>query len=179
MRLEHEGQRDKRRAGGEDAEQSSLHGSTSNVFNGVARALFAHTYPSASARRNLREKPARSLMPQRLRYSCRWPTCPNRVRRSGFCSEHGGSRRVTTGHYGGSWPGIRAQQLQREPNCRACGRPATEVDHIRPLTPVHPGDLPGTHDPSNLASTCTDCHRRKSAAETRERRVASERRARA
>jgi hypothetical protein len=96
-------------------------------------------------------------MPERLRYSCRWPTCPNRVRRSGFCPEHGGSRRVTTGNYAGSWPGIRAQQLQREPTCRACGRPATAVDHIRRLTPVHPGDQPGTHDPSNLASTCTDC----------------------
>jgi 5-methylcytosine-specific restriction protein A len=108
-------------------------------------------------------------MPERLGYSCRWPTCPNRVRRSGFCPEHGGSRRVTTGNYAGSWPGIRAQHLQREPTCRACGQPATAVDHIRPLTPVHPGDQPGTHDPSNLSTIRTDCHRRKSAAETRER----------
>ncbi|MDP9225836.1 MAG: HNH endonuclease [Actinomycetota bacterium] len=37
------------------------------------------------------------------------------------------------------------------------------------MTPVHAGNPPGTHDPSNLSSTCTACHQRKSAAEMRER----------
>jgi hypothetical protein len=95
-------------------------------------------------------------VPNRLLYSCRNPSCPNKVKRSGYCPEHGGSKRAHPSHYQGAWPGIRAQQLQREPRCRVCGQPATEVDHMRPLTPVPGSGLaPGTHDPSNLQSLCT------------------------
>jgi 5-methylcytosine-specific restriction protein A len=134
---------------------------TSNVLNGVPRAFFAHTYPSASARRNLSEKPARSRMPERLRYSCRHPTCPNKVRQSGFCAEHAGkgtsgwSARPTgrAGLYRGAWPAIRSGVLAEERNCRMCGAAATEVDHILPLA------WGGNHDRSNLRAVCSPCHK--------------------
>jgi 5-methylcytosine-specific restriction endonuclease McrA len=61
--------------------------------------------------------------------------------------------------YSGHWPAIRAQQLADEPDCRTCGAPATEVDHILRLR------MGGTHDSANLQSLCGTCHRRKTASE--------------
>ena len=110
-------------------------------------------------------------MPNRLLYSCRWPTCPQRVERSGYCPEHrkkmGGSgwaQRPSSGDYRGNWPAIRARVLAEEPNCRVCGAPSTEVDHILPLA------MGGTHDRSNLRALCHDDHKRVTAAMPRRRR---------
>jgi 5-methylcytosine-specific restriction protein A len=48
---------------------------------------------------------------------------------------------------------IRPQILERdEYRCRACGKPATDVDHI--------GDK-DDHRPGNLQALCGWCHRRK------------------
>lgn len=57
------------------------------------------------------------------------------------------------------WRKIRQAQLEREPLCRDCGAPATEVDHIS-------GD---TFDnlPDNLASRCKPCHSAKTWRENR------------
>jgi 5-methylcytosine-specific restriction endonuclease McrA len=91
-----------------------------------------------------------------LRYSCSYPTCPTKLPYPGRrCAEHGGSKRPHHSNYTGAWPGIRAQQLRDHPTCRVCGQPATEVDHITPLTPVPGSGLaPGTHDQANLQSLC-------------------------
>lgn len=59
------------------------------------------------------------------------------------------------------WTFARTQQLQREPNCRVCGEPATHVDHV--LSRAEGGaDL----DPANLQSMCRRCHGRKTLAES-------------
>ena len=62
--------------------------------------------------------------------------------------------------YAGHWPAIRVGQLMDEPDCRVCGAPATEVDHILRLR------MGGTHDPSNLQSLCRACHQGKTNRET-------------
>lgn len=55
---------------------------------------------------------------------------------------------------------FREQVLTREPNCRACGQPATEADHIVPISQG------GSHDdPANGQALCTSCHQRKTIAE--------------
>lgn len=126
---------------------------------------------TVSRGRSIRTVAARiTTMPNRPLNSCRYPSCSARVPRSGFCSEHGGSKRAHPEHYTGAWPGIRAAQLEREPRCRACGEPATTVDHILPLTPVRGSSMPvGTHDPSNLQSLCDADHLRKTAQENEQR----------
>jgi len=48
------------------------------------------------------------------------------------------------------WPAIRADQLARHPLCQDCGRPASEVHHVR-------GRAAG-HGPHNLRSLCGPCH---------------------
>lgn len=68
---------------------------------------------------------------------------------------------------GRRWMRIRAAILARDPICQTCEakgrvRPSTIVDHVRPLS------LGGTDDPSNLAGTCSDCHRDKTARESAE-----------
>lgn len=46
---------------------------------------------------------------------------------------------------------IRARVLREEPIC-PCGRPATQVDHVQPLT------RGGTHERGNLQALCASCH---------------------
>ena len=67
--------------------------------------------------------------------------------------------------YGAAWQVVRAEHLRLESDCRLCGVPGTEVDHVLPLRDG------GTHRHSNLQTLCATCHRRKTAAE-RDRRVA-------
>jgi 5-methylcytosine-specific restriction protein A len=57
--------------------------------------------------------------------------------------------------YGPEWRIIRKKILRAEPNCRNCGQPATEVDHIKPLKEG------GTHDLENLRPLCKSCHSRR------------------
>lgn len=60
--------------------------------------------------------------------------------------------------------------LYRCGNCVLCGEYSDylEVDHIIPRKPIHPGDTPGTNDPSNLRDLCPNCHYEK----TQDERIA-------
>jgi 5-methylcytosine-specific restriction protein A len=55
--------------------------------------------------------------------------------------------------YGSSWERIRRVVLDEEPDCRICGAPATDVDHILNRA------RGGSDDRSNLRSLCSACHR--------------------
>lgn len=60
---------------------------------------------------------------------------------------------------------FRRAVLAREPNCRHCGNPATQADHI---VPVADG---GTNDPAtNGQGLCDECHATKTKHEHRQRR---------
>jgi 5-methylcytosine-specific restriction protein A len=59
--------------------------------------------------------------------------------------------------YGANWRRLRLMVLNREPLCRKCQRPATVVDHIRPLNDGGPNDL------DNLQPLCKRCHDHKTA----------------
>ena len=58
------------------------------------------------------------------------------------------------------WRRLRREKLRQNPYCETCGRPATEVHHIRPVE-----TMPNLQqmsilmfDPANLQSLCHDCH---------------------
>ena len=51
------------------------------------------------------------------------------------------------------WQRLRAAVLAREPLCRDCKQPATDLDHD--------DGNPGNNHPSNLAPRCHECHSRK------------------
>jgi 5-methylcytosine-specific restriction endonuclease McrA len=59
------------------------------------------------------------------------------------------------------WQFERTRQLEREPDCRVCGAPATHVDHLVPLAE---GGAP--FDASNLESLCARHHGPKTLAES-------------
>jgi 5-methylcytosine-specific restriction endonuclease McrA len=70
------------------------------------------------------------------------------------------------------WQFEPTRQLEREPDCRVCGAPATHADHLIPLAE---GGAP--FDASNLGSLCKPCHLEKTQAEyQRKKRTRSERR---
>jgi 5-methylcytosine-specific restriction protein A len=58
------------------------------------------------------------------------------------------------------WRALRALKLQLQPSCAGrgdgitCGRPTTDVDHIRP----HRGDAELFWNPANLDAKCHRCH---------------------
>lgn len=63
------------------------------------------------------------------------------------------------------WAGVRARVLTRDRRtCRKCGRIGgrLEVDHIRPLYLLKPGEA---YDMGNLQTLCRRCHFAKTAAE--------------
>jgi 5-methylcytosine-specific restriction enzyme A len=85
------------------------------------------------------------------------------------CELHGGKAWKRTDpaskhRYGKDWEARRARVLREEPNCRLCGTPATDVDHI-----VAHADG-GTDDRSNLRSLCRDCHKQVTSEQNRARR---------
>ena len=57
--------------------------------------------------------------------------------------------------YGWAWQQIRNTVKAEEPNCRYCGRPTTDIDHIIPRAEG------GTDHRTNLQGLCTSCHKRK------------------
>ena len=59
------------------------------------------------------------------------------------------------------WQVMRKRVLLEEPACRVCGRPATTVDHIRPLAL---GGAP--YDRSKLQALCLAHHHQKTARES-------------
>lgn len=76
-----------------------------------------------------------------------------------YCAEHkqkawANSTRASQKPKG--WQQLRLRILKRDNHtCVYCGAPATEVDHV---TPVSRG---GSHSPSNLVAACTPCNQRK------------------
>ncbi len=54
------------------------------------------------------------------------------------------------------WQRLRAAVLARDPLCRDCQQPATDVDHD--------DGNPGNNDPANLVPRCHGCHSRKTMA---------------
>lgn len=63
------------------------------------------------------------------------------------------------------WAKLRAQVLREEPQCRTCGAPTTDVDHI---VPTQDGGAP--FDRANLQGLCHAHHSEKTAREVNERR---------
>ena len=81
--------------------------------------------------------------------------CPDHRRPAWRSSRTQGMTTAQRG-YDSAWQRARRAQLRTEPQCRGCGAPATEVDHIIPIA-----DGGARLDPGNLASVCTTCHRAK------------------
>lgn len=76
-----------------------------------------------------------------------------------------GTQRYADGFYDSkAWRTASKWQRIREPLCRSCGEPATNVDHIIPLAQ---GGEPFAE--SNLQSLCTACHADKTRGENRNR----------
>ena len=85
------------------------------------------------------------------------------------CKAHGGGAWQRTDpsskhRYGAHWEETRARVLRQEPNCRICGKPATDVDHI-----VAHADG-GTDDRSNLRPLCREDHKKATSEQNRARR---------
>lgn len=72
------------------------------------------------------------------------------------CPEHPFQRSPSSRAQDNEYRSNRAHVLQGRPPCRYCGRPATQVDHV---VPVSKG---GTHALSNLVPCCARCNRSKS-----------------
>lgn len=116
-------------------------------------------------------------MPIKPKHPCNFVGCPNLTNKR-FCKEHEKleiqkyeqSRLSSTQRgYDKTWSRYRKAFLSRNPLCIECekqGRltPATDVDHIKPVT--GPND-PGFWDEKNLRSLCHECHSRKHAKEGR------------
>jgi 5-methylcytosine-specific restriction endonuclease McrA len=61
--------------------------------------------------------------------------------------------------YDGEWRKARSYHLAFQPLCVMCGAPATQVDHINPISTNPELRLA----PSNLRSLCHSCHSRRTA----------------
>lgn len=65
-------------------------------------------------------------------------------------------------YHSGPWKALRRRALIRDGfTCRICGARATEVDHIKELTPDNITDRSISLNLANLQSLCHDCHTRK------------------
>lgn len=72
------------------------------------------------------------------------------------CAEHPFRRSPSSRAQDSEYRRNRATVLQGHPPCRYCGQPATQVDHV---VPVSKG---GTHSIANLVPCCARCNRTKS-----------------
>ncbi|MBV9535751.1 MAG: HNH endonuclease [Solirubrobacterales bacterium] len=97
-------------------------------------------------------------MPWAPRRPCPAPGCPRLLGPGERCPEHG-TRPFATSTYRHRRvipDRLRREILDRDGHtCQLCGAPATDVDHVVPLA------AGGDDHPSNLASLCRSCHRRK------------------
>ena len=97
---------------------------------------------------------------------CSTDGCPEVVLGSSYCDTHmpapwAGSTRAQQRPIG--WARIRARVLRRDGNvCQYCGSPATEVDHV---VPVSRG---GGHALSNLVASCHGCNADKNVRQRRQ-----------
>lgn len=108
-------------------------------------------------------------MPTRPAKPCSWPRCPA-LTHERFCADHkranqrrqdAGRRSTRERGYAGGWFALRLQILERDSHvCRACGRPATHVDHILPKA------AGGTDNSRNLQALCQRCHSAKTMRES-------------
>ena len=75
--------------------------------------------------------------------------------------------KVASLDFGSRWDRIRADVLERDHRrCHECGRPATQVDHVRSVT-----DGGEVYSPANIAAYCASCLRRRMANRARNFRV--------
>lgn len=115
-------------------------------------------------------------MPWMSPHPCRYPGCGTLIRGgSGYCSDHRSQARKRederrpSAHargYTREWRVRRAAWLADHPDCVKCGEPATEVDHIVPLS------AGGADDESNYQSLCKTHHSVKTGRHDRARRRA-------
>lgn len=105
-------------------------------------------------------------MPPRAKKVCRIKGCPNIATHGALCDKHykemvdkTSDNRPNSGQrgYDSQWTAIRDNYLKYNPLCVDCGRLATDVDHIIPLSQG------GTHDWDNLAARCHRDHSKKTA----------------
>ncbi len=99
-------------------------------------------------------------MPTKPMRACTVPGCPNPATMRGKCALHAAQTRAqqeanrpsaAQRGYDAHWRVIRAMFLKKHPIC-ACGKPATEVDHIKPLA------MGGGNEWANLQALCKPCH---------------------
>ena len=104
-------------------------------------------------------------MPQRPMKVCSQPGC-GKVSKGRFCDPHQraydtrrDAERGTSAErdYGTVHRAMRLRVLREEPNCRRCGKPSTNADHIVPK--AHGG----TNARSNYQGLCRTCNTRKGA----------------
>lgn len=97
---------------------------------------------------------------------CGHDACPVIVIGDNYCEQHkpapwANSTRAKARPIG--WAKIRAHVLRRDGNvCHYCGAPATEVDHV---VPVSRG---GSHKLHNLVAACHDCNANKNIEQRRQ-----------
>jgi 5-methylcytosine-specific restriction protein A len=100
-------------------------------------------------------------MPWALKLPCHQFGCYELVEAGkSYCSRHAREQRKFRGSshqqgYGAKWRRLRNMVLARESNCRECGAPATDVDHILPRKKG------GRDTFENLQALCHSCHSRK------------------
>lgn len=83
--------------------------------------------------------------------------CPEIVIGSNYCTEHQPKAWAgSTWKAPKNWRAIRQRVMRRDRNtCQYCGAPATEVDHVKPVS------RGGTHDLNNLVASCKKCNAEK------------------
>lgn len=115
-------------------------------------------------------------MPSLPRRPCSKQGCPNLAEHGKrYCANHAGYEKAvareydkrrgtfTQRNYPAEWKRYRLAYLQEHPFCVKCGRPSTDVDHIKPV--VNGAQDPNFWNPSNHQALCHSCHSRKTASE--------------
>lgn len=113
-------------------------------------------------------------MPRLARHPCRRFGCKRLVpAHQGYCDIHrpvlhreidAARPSASARGYDRAWRQKREAFLREHPRCATCGEPATQVDHVVPLSGG------GEDHPENYASRCASHHSRKTAQETGFRR---------
>lgn len=117
-------------------------------------------------------------MPKAPKKPCAHPTCPELIEKGqSYCTQHRKEKykqqdrdRKTAAQrgYNSRWQRYRKMFLRRNPLCVHCQEkeritPATEVDHIKPVSGA---DDPMFYEPGNHQALCKGCHSRKTMRES-------------